>query len=33
MRFDFHFQFDVPLPAAMFSTAMPAGYSRAPAED
>jgi hypothetical protein len=33
MRFDFHFEFDVPLPARMFSTAMPAGYSRAPAEN
>jgi hypothetical protein len=33
MRFDFHFEFDVPLADAMFSTAMPAGYSRAPAED
>src|SRR5690348_13912458 len=33
MRFEFHFQFDVPLPAAMFSTALPPGYSRAPAED
>jgi hypothetical protein len=33
MRFDFHFEFDVPLPAQMFSTAMPKGYSRAPAED
>jgi hypothetical protein len=33
MRFDFHFEFDVPMPAAMFSTALPAGYSRAPAED
>jgi len=33
MRFDFHFEFDVPMPAAMFSTAMPAGYSPAPAED
>jgi hypothetical protein len=33
MRFDFHFEFDVPLPDAMFSTAIPAGYSRAKAED
>ena len=33
MRFDIHFEFDVPLPDAMFSTAIPAGYSRAPAED
>ena len=33
MRFEFHFEFDVPLPDAMFSTAIPAGYSRAPAED
>jgi hypothetical protein len=33
MRFDFHFEFDVPLPESMFSTAIPAGYSRAKAED
>jgi len=33
MRFEFHFEFDVPLPDEMFSTAIPAGYSRAPAED
>jgi hypothetical protein len=33
MRFDFHFEFDVPLADEMFSTALPAGYSRAPAED
>jgi hypothetical protein len=33
MHFDFHFEFDVPLPDAFFSTAIPAGYSRAQAED
>lgn len=33
MRFDFHFEFDVALPAELFSTAIPAGYSRAEAED
>jgi hypothetical protein len=33
MRFDFHFEFDAPLPDEMFSTAMPPGYSRAPAEE
>lgn len=33
MHFDFHFEFDVQLPDAMFSTAIPAGYSRAKAED
>jgi hypothetical protein len=33
MQFDFHFEFDVALPAEMFSTTIPAGYSRAPAED
>jgi outer membrane lipoprotein-sorting protein len=33
MRFEFHFQFDVPLPDEMFSTAIPAGYRRATAED
>jgi hypothetical protein len=33
MRFEFHFEFDVPLPDEMFSTAIPAGYSRAAAED
>jgi hypothetical protein len=33
MRFGFHFEFDVPLADAMFSTAIPPGYSRAPAED
>jgi hypothetical protein len=33
MYFDFHFEFDVPLSAEYFSTAIPAGYSRAQAED
>ena len=33
MRFDFRFEFDVPLPPETFSTAIPAGYSRAEAED
>jgi hypothetical protein len=33
MRFEFHFEFDVPLPDVMFSTVIPAGYGRAPAED
>jgi hypothetical protein len=33
MRFDFRFEYDVPLPTETFSTAIPAGYSRAPAED
>jgi hypothetical protein len=33
MRFDFRFEYDVPLPAQTFSTAIPAGYSRAKAED
>lgn len=33
MRFEFHFVFDAPLPDEMFSTALPAGYSRAPRED
>ena len=33
MRFEFHFEFDVPLPDEMFSTVIPAGYGRAPAED
>jgi len=26
MRFEFHFEFDLPLPDSMFSTAIPAGY-------
>jgi hypothetical protein len=33
MRFEFHFEFDASLPDGMFSTAIPPGYSRAPAED
>jgi hypothetical protein len=33
MRFDFRFEFDVPLPPETFSTAIPDGYSRAEAED
>ncbi len=33
MRFDFRFEFDVQLPPETFSTAIPAGYSRAEAED
>jgi len=33
MRFEFHFVFDARLPDAMFSTALPAGYSSAPRED
>jgi hypothetical protein len=33
MHFDFRFEFDVALPAETFSTAIPAGYSRAEAED
>jgi hypothetical protein len=33
MRFDFRFEFDVPLPPEVFSTAIPDGYSRAEAED
>ena len=33
MHFDFHFEFDVALPAETFSTAIPPGYSRAEAED
>jgi hypothetical protein len=33
MRFDFHFEFDVPLAPEVFSTAIPDGYSRAQAED
>ena len=33
MRFDFHFEFDVAFAPEMFSTAIPAGYSRGNPED
>jgi hypothetical protein len=33
VQLDFRFEFEPPLPADWFSTAVPAGYSRAEAED